>query len=542
MPLPTLQRKKQLAEKGSSFESTHKNTGSTPSTTRSTSILPSSLPSPTRSPCKTVDPVARQRKADKRRSLLPQWRGEHQTDNAVVGPQPPATQVKECHSPTIHPASDARRKLEPDTESHERDDDSDEDASSETNAQTPLKSLVPESTPAPRILTRSQSLRRPGVHGDKTKIFAQQPELRQNTRSSIPNAHNTNIPAGIAPEQESSGPAPDALTVTQPRSDLQRVAKATVSHKRAQSASLKSGDLPVRPTASHVRSKSNTSRNAEQAPSNLSRLKDETVVYESRTQRPAFSTYQQHFTPKKTVKAAPVADDTNVAQSQTSAEDFRLQTELLQLHILHESSTGVLKDWEDSAEKSLKLRFEKVNCKHRKLIEDEYLAQANINQAGLQEWTKGSSAVAIEDNIQCLSKHLHEVLSFTASRGRFTNLCDGFSQWFEMAENKSRVSALSFSDDLDEDWKAEHVALTRKLTGMARDVEQLPNQANDASITLITLTCKKLIEGILDELRAMLALQADVSTREKLRIDAGLSRIQADIDDASRNLGSLWAS
>ncbi|KAF2234146.1 hypothetical protein EV356DRAFT_533195 [Viridothelium virens] len=542
MPLPTLQRKKQLTEKGSSSESAYKNTSSTPSTTRTNSILPSRLPSPTRSPSKTVDSAARLNKADKRRSLLPQWRWEPQTDIAVAGPQSPSTELEGYRSPTIHPPSDACQKLESDIEFNGRDDDSDKDANLKWNAQTPLKSSVPESIRAPQTLTRSQSLRRPGTNADKTNTFAQQSELKQNARISIPNAHTTNIPAGIAPDQESSVAAPNSTTATQPRSGFHRAGKATIFHKRAQSAFLKPGDHPVRPTASHARSKSNVSRNAGQVPSNPIQVNDETAVHEPKSQRPAFSTYQQHFTPKKTVKAAPAVDDINVAQNQTSVEDFRLQTELLQLHMLHESSIGVLKNWEDSAERSLKLKFDSIICKHRKLIEDEYLAQANINQAGLQQWTEGNSAVAIEDNIQCLSKHLHEVLSLSAGHGRYTNLYDRFSQWFETAENKLQISAFSFSDDLDEDWTAEHAALTRKLTGMARDVEQLPDQANDASITLITLTCRKLIKGILDELRTMLALKADVSTRERLRIDAELSQIQGDIDGASRNLGSIWGS
>ena len=300
--------------------------------------------------------------------------------------------------------------------------------------------------------------------------------------------------------------------------------------------------------AAHKRSTSHVSKNAGQAAANATGIKEEATAVESKLQRPTFSTFQQHFSPKKVANPLQVpsttlgTDEFGAHQHQMSAEDTRLQTELLQLHLLHTSSKGVSKDWENSAEQGLRRRFEYVASKYRALIEDEHLAQTSINQATLQELAKGGPATTVEDNIQCLSMLLQESLALTEEHGRHTRLYESFNRWLETAANMLQSPTMSFSDGLGENWKAEHAALTRKLTGMSRDADQLPDQSNDSSIAVVTLACKNLVNGMLDELRTMLGVEADVFKREQSGINEQLARIEKDITLSSQNMGPIWGT
>ena len=429
----------------------------------------------------------------------------------------------------------------------------------EINNHDALKSPISGHMRPVQRLTRQQSLGKPSVFYGRTQATVQQAGSRQNIGVSTSSMRETTTSFAARRNRQSSATAPKNLYAPKLGKDLRRNGSSSTSHKRTQSASLDPGNHSALSNASHKRSTSNGPKTVDPAnplphegavSTGGTKAKIEALTVTSKIQRPAFSTFQQHFSPKKVTgtSAASVSIDTDEScdnQYHTSVEDGRLQTELLQLHVLHQSSAGTLKDWQTSAERTLRTRFENVIIQHQKLVKSECLAQASLNQAALQEWTARGAVMAKEDHIQCLSKLLQECLLLTARHGRYDCFCETFSEWFETSETASQSTIVSFSKRLAEQWKAEHAALTRKLTSMSREADELPDQFDgfeDSSVAIISLTCKKLIRGMLDELRSMLAIEADIAARGRARIDQGLAQFEADIKIASQDLGAIWAT
>jgi hypothetical protein len=93
---------------------------------------------------------------------------------------------------------------------------------------------------------------------------------------------------------------------------------------------------------------------------------------------------------------------------------------------------------------------------------------------------------------------------------------------------------------LDDSWKAENAALTRKLTSFARDLDTLEQPAQGSSIFCIVDSCQSLLKGLLEELHTMQAIEADTVAKEKDWVESRLHTIARDvgvhlIDSSSEN-------
>ena len=418
------------------------------------------------------------------------------------------------------------------------------------------KTSNPGSTVA-RPMTRSQSLRKSATCTGENKSA-----LRENGSKQVPEnvasaAHQGKDSSANTRHHVSSRIAPGSVSTAQKKNGLERTRSSAASHKRTQSASSQSVGRSTLSSNFHLRSTSNVPKHAAQ---NLARpsadplsdigvkTKTETILADSKLQRPAFSTFQQHFSPKKIVQApqtsslSAIADDASASQQQPSVDDVRLQAELLQLHILHKSSLDIPKRWENSAQRSLKLEFQNISRKHKRMLEDETLAKCKYNQMAMKEWTKAQPTIAVEDHIECLSKLLQEILSLTASHGRYTRLCEEFDQWIEIAAKPFENSTSSFSEYLNDNWKDEHTALLHKLMGMSRGADQLPSQSNDSSVAKTTMACKDLIRGMLNELRTMVDVERSIIAKDHYQIDQNLVQLQRDVEILSPDLGSVWGT
>ncbi|KAI9686432.1 MAG: hypothetical protein M1822_003779 [Bathelium mastoideum] len=560
MPLPTPQRKKQIPSEHLSNASLLQQDANGTSLGHPSAARASKLPSPTRSPTRSGQAPTREVDAERRRSLLPQWKRDFISNVTLEQPgDVPASSEDEQHPPATNPALRLRkldRKLDSDAQKDGKRAAIDTVDNLEPGIQNQSNVSKSKSVPVPQSLARSQSLRKPAIHASRTKSTLQSTVSGQAPGfTDLTTQQGTT--SGTLQYQDSSRLVTEPVTSAKAGNNVRRTTSSAASHKRTQSTSSQPKNHANPVNSSHKRSTSNVPRNLGQFVTNLGagqvatsavRTKDARATTESKLQRPAFSTFQQQFSPKKVANASQVAsntaasDDVSASQHQNLAEDFRLQTELLQLQILHERSIEALKSWEASAGKSLRQKFEKVVHRHGKMIEDEILAQSGFNQAALQEWTEAGMAVAVEDNIQCLSKLLQENLSLTASGGRYTRLHEGFDRWFAMSVDMFQDSALSFCECLDEHWRSEHASLTRKLTDLSREADHLPDQRNDSSIATITWACKDLIKGMLDELRLMLVVESEVSRKEQTRIDKELAHIEHDIEIASQDLGRIWGT
>ncbi|KAJ4992716.1 hypothetical protein SVAN01_01762 [Stagonosporopsis vannaccii] len=254
--------------------------------------------------------------------------------------------------------------------------------------------------------------------------------------------------------------------------------------------------------------------------------------------RPAFSTLQQHFTPRKAGKA-PTATFLHPAPATTSntpPELVSLQMNLLQLHLLHENAAEVSRHWEISAKRALRSKFNEVSSMYQVMLEHERSGQEQKNLQALLEWTGGDKASAsVVKHIQILSGPLYELPSLVQTDGRFQRHVSAFEQWVIWTEGirgarQNRTEAgLGSIEGLGDAWKAENAVLMRRLTSFSRDLSGLSHPTAGSSIASIVECCETLLDGLLAELKVMQTIEADVVSAEKQWVEARLQGIAAGI-------------
>jgi hypothetical protein len=384
---------------------------------------------------------------------------------------------------------------------------------------------------------RSRSLRQPGAS-------------MQSAQSTLNTNHgrtqSTSNASGLRKEvsNAASSLARPRSLLAAPNSTLKSNASAeTTSHSTRASTRL----AGLSRTAS-VKTRSDT-LNGGVAASSVSRPDDprrREIPKEDTTKaaRPAFSTLQQHFTPRKTGKA-PTSTFLHPAPASGAnalpSEIINIQSELLQLHLLHATSAKVGHQWQQSAKRSLHKKFEEVACLHQAMLEYERTGREEKNLQALLEWSTGISSLGLVEYIQILSGPLHELPSLLESGGRFERLADEFERWTLRVEHiwSARTSSMPSEGDLgsieglDDSWKAENAALIRKVTSFARDLEQVRQPSVGSSIASIVDTCRSLLEGLSDELQLMQATEIDVVSKEKEWIEVRLQAITRDVSSYS---------
>jgi hypothetical protein len=283
---------------------------------------------------------------------------------------------------------------------------------------------------------------------------------------------------------------------------------------------------------------------AEEPGTTQSRRKDVPSEEPKKATRPAFSTLQQHFTPRKVGKA-PTATFINPAPQTVSQllspETISLQSELLQLHLLHQPSAQAFRNWEISAKRKMHMKFEEVASLYQVMLENERAAQEQKNLQSLLEWSTGGVSAGLVEHIQILSEPLHELPSLVDSGGRLQRLVGEFQHWLSWVQDIRSArqghggakAALGTIEGLGDSWKAENAALTRKLTVFARDLDRLASPTPGSSIACIVEACKAILHGILDELQTMQKIETEVVSREKEWIEHRLRGIVQDV-------GTLW--
>jgi hypothetical protein len=257
--------------------------------------------------------------------------------------------------------------------------------------------------------------------------------------------------------------------------------------------------------------------------------------------RPAFSTLQQHFTPKKANKAPtstflhpPPVSTTDILPP----EAVSLQTELLQLQLLHENAEHVARDWEVSAKRNLRHKFEEVASLHHVTLEQERAGQEQENLQAWLQWARSSPSHCEEQHIEYLSGPLHELPSLIEPGGRVWRLVDTFSRWMSLAEEIRTARQSGTGDEseartisgLDDSWKAEHTAVLRKVMTFLQALDELYHPTHHgSSIHSIFNSCRALLDGLRDELFTMQAIEAETVAMEKEWVESRLNRIASGV-------------
>ncbi len=263
--------------------------------------------------------------------------------------------------------------------------------------------------------------------------------------------------------------------------------------------------------------------------------------------KPAFSTMQQHFSPKKNL----LSDPSTLPSQPTSKDDipsadiFYLQLELAQLHLLHRSALSVQVQWDKSAKRSFEYRFNALYERHTELKEVAYQQQTLINQLSLVQWSQGRSGAQIAEKVQLLSHNVSDICNLLDSEGKYTHILEIFESWFAQAlrvrgqrESKGQNIGrdLEFIEGIGDGWKAEAMVLERELTYFARDLESFGEVQSPSSLSRLLSLYRKLIVGLLEELDLIQWIENGIMTQETLWVENTIHNLASTV---TRDIGSM---
>jgi hypothetical protein len=292
--------------------------------------------------------------------------------------------------------------------------------------------------------------------------------------------------------------------------------------------------------------------------------------------RPAFTAFQQHYSPAKSLAPkpltasylAPPSPSKLPANVAASAETSRLQTELLHLHLLHSDSGAVDAAWRDSARDRLGKQFAGLVARDGEVRGLEASLVERENVAALRDWIGGGSGGGIallDDKIQTLDAVLTVLWGLGDPGGRYAKVVRRFGRWAEavgeVVERRGRLhgpgqSKVVFVSELDASWKNECGGLARRLDEcrrMLRDLGDGPaslggddDNNNKSSLAVILAACRRLVLDMLAELDMMEQMERDALAQENEWVraanrDGGDGGASDDVDvQPQRGAGAIW--
>ncbi|KAL2752521.1 hypothetical protein ACRALDRAFT_1065641, partial [Sodiomyces alcalophilus JCM 7366] len=319
------------------------------------------------------------------------------------------------------------------------------------------------------------------------------------------------------------------------------------------------------------------------------------------SKRPAFTTLQQHYSPlRKTgpkpltaTYLAPPSPSKRPANIAASAETTRLQTDLLQLHLLHRDAPAVDASWRASARRALQARHADLALRSRQVRDAELEAVERANVAALRAWAGPGASGALEAKIQGLDAVLTGLWGLDGPGGRYARVVRRFEKWCHrmveadalrqrVAEGREDAFLLlvglggagnAVADDdhvvvggLDDAWKDDVAGLMRRLDGWARQLHHLgdvpnfeeaaagpaPGQDNPggngrqeagSSLCRILDGCRSLVRDMLAELAVMEDIERVVVEREMdwiRRMNREEDSVTRHDDSDTPRPGAVW--
>ena len=274
------------------------------------------------------------------------------------------------------------------------------------------------------------------------------------------------------------------------------------------------------------------------------------------------STYQRPSSPKKAVKppvstAAPGVDQSLIPSSWP--EVAALQTELLQLSLLHSAAVQRNVGWQAESEATLREKYDSVAGTYRSILGDENERQQKLNAKALNIWLNNSrersNRQPFPEQIQLLSQITQEVSSLSDNGSRYTAAMQEFEAWFaaveEIKESRSRAGTESTTDNMDifidplnQDWKDEINALLMKIELCSKQLQSLDilgygeiEQLQDSALLRTAVGLRDLTDMMIREIKTICAIESDVVRSERVwvsRIADGLLETRPKKESAPR--------
>ncbi|EAS33758.3 uncharacterized protein CIMG_04782 [Coccidioides immitis RS] len=311
-----------------------------------------------------------------------------------------------------------------------------------------------------------------------------------------------------------------------------RVASATMSHARHRSQVFNSGNAGQAGTT-HRQDK--TATDSQPAASRLA--------------KPQFNTYQQQYSPKKPAAKPSMSTLSMAAGESNGAVSLPphvplLQTELLQLYLLHSQALQTKRQWETSADTKCRKLHESVVTTYRSVLSDEQSVQQHRNIAAIDQFAAeikaSNSRYDFLTQIQMLSKVILEVSDLTESQdGRYNIAVREFEEWssrvMQVRQHRSQAkgensaaieNGLRFINSLSDRWRNDVASLSAKLELCSRELDCLEvigptsddKSASDYDASALVRAVrghKVLIQAMIEELEIMAKTEAEAAKMER---------------------------
>ncbi|RMY92596.1 hypothetical protein D0861_02377 [Hortaea werneckii] len=251
--------------------------------------------------------------------------------------------------------------------------------------------------------------------------------------------------------------------------------------------------------------------------------------------RPAFNTFQQHYSPAKSALPKPPIPMSRAPSTVAGAEEettitaevARQQLELLQLSLFHQQSTEALRGYEKSAQKKLSGKQVKLRKDHEAIRSIEMEQQRVANLKALDAWCHDPALLT--EHLHVLNKMYNELAAFIEQGSRYYWLADQFEAWIDASQAPSPGS---FVEPLLPEWHKTHTSLSLRLRALQRDLDMLPppprNSETPSSLEMLINSCRELHGGMLKELEMMTKLERCILDQEKRRVEEEVMDIAPD--------------
>ena len=240
----------------------------------------------------------------------------------------------------------------------------------------------------------------------------------------------------------------------------------------------------------------------------------------ARSSRPAFSTMQQHFTPKKAPKALTASflaqpSNRELDIEKASAETAILQAELARLHLLHRESAAVERAWNKSAQYHLQMQFDVISKQNDQVKELTNYLRMLTNYPALADWSQGVPNVEFAEKLRVLSLSILEIGNFLSPESRYNHVLRSFQTWFSRATrilesretaNEDTAKGIEFIEDLGDAFKSEVAGMERKLAIMSRELNQFERPQDGSTLNRVLRLLSCATSSLLEELEEISAV------------------------------------
>ena len=293
---------------------------------------------------------------------------------------------------------------------------------------------------------------------------------------------------------------------------------------------------PPAPSNVHTRSQSQHSSSVKsQIPSTSSSSSRD----QART-RPNFDSYQQHFSPKRTLhleqtqKPLRPASSTTRADALSNAEAQDLQDELLQLSLIHEQASRCQGTFKATARRKVENQRSSVRKRYDEVVDLEKQYRRHQDLEAVTSWLDVDEHVAASDKVSGLSVCIAEIDEITSNGSTLDRLLHLFELWRAKADQTlhrqqkhptDTDASIDFIESLDRELLSGLSLAHGRLTICRRTLSALGGAQRTSSLGRVLERHTVLVEVLLEEIETCQALHKSIMTHQEAWIASSIANI-----------------